>query len=542
MKSDEVTKPHPMQAPPKSAATGTQTARVTTMRAAPGGDGRLSQAFESAPIGMAIFDEDGRLRQVNQSLCQALDCDSQELLAQPVTAVVHQGIPLIDKQLVEKLFSGELPSYRGERRTLTKQGDPVWLDLTAVVVRGPGDEALYGLAMIENITHRKRSAEALRQSEERYRSFVANSSEGIWRFEIEQPIDISLPAEEQIALFYQHGYLAECNDAMARMYGHSCADEILGARFGDFLLASNPTSLATMRKFMANGYQLQNLDKIEVDKSGAQKRFVTNVVGVVINGRLLRLWGTQRDETQRKEAEDEVRDSRQRMRSLAARIQALREQERSDIAREMHDVLGQSLTSVRLDLSWLQKQVLNSTIQSENPEITERLMAATHEVEKTIAEVKTLSTELRPGVLDKFGLAAAIEWQCQEFERRTGIKCDCQITSEELSLTSERSTALFRILQEALVNVARHSQASSVCVTLGVDNAQVHLTVADNGKGITAEQISNPASLGLLGMRERAELLDGYFNIEALATRGTKITASIPFAPAVLSIVEDTAK
>src|SRR5262249_11571908 len=104
-----------------------------------------------------------------------------------------------------------------------------------------------------------------------------------------------------------------------------------------------------------------------------------------------------------------------------------------------------------------------------------------------------------------------------------------------------RSTALFRILQEALVNVARHSQASSVCVTLGVDNAQVHLTVADNGKGITAEQISNPASLGLLGMRERAELLDGYFNIEA-AMRGTKITASIPFAPAVLSIVEDTAK
>ena len=396
--------------------------------------------------------------------------------------------------------------------------------------------------MIENITHRKRSAEALRQSEERYRSFVANSSEGIWRFEVEQPIDISLPPEEQIALFYQHGYLAECNDAMARMYGHSCADDILGARFGDFLLASNPTSLATMRKFMANGYRLQNLDKIEVDKSGAQKRFVTNVVGVVINGRLLRLWGTQRDETQRKAAEDEVRDSRQRMRSLAARIQALREQERSDIAREMHDVLGQSLTSVRLDLSWLQKRLLKSAVQPESPEITERLMAATHEVEKTIAEVKTLSTELRPGVLDKFGLAAAIEWQCQEFERRTGIKCDCQVTSEELSLTSERSTALFRILQEALVNVARHSQASSVHVTLGVDNAQVHLTVADNGKGIRAEQISNPASLGLLGMRERAELLDGYFNIEALTTRGTKISATIPFAPAVLSIFEDTAK
>ena len=436
------------------------------------GDGRLRLAFDTAPIGMAIFGPDYRLHRVNRALCEALDYKEEELLARSFTEVTEPIDGVNEKEIVDKLFSGELRSYRGEQRNKTRKGDVVWFDLAAVVVRDEDGEPLYGLAMIENITERKRAAEKLRASEERYRSFVANSTEGIWRFEIEQPVDITRLRGTNF--LYQHGYLAECNDAIARMYGHSCADDLLGARFGDFALVSNPTSISRMRKFISNGYRLQNLETHELDSTGSQRYFVLNVVGIVINGRLLRLWGTQRDETQRRLAEESVKDSQQRLRSLAARIQALREQERIDIAREMHDVLGQSLTSVRMDLSWLKRKFTSSSDSPADKEIEERTTSAIHEVEKTIAAVKTLSTELRPGVLDKFGLAATIEWQCQEFERRTGVNCTCHVPAEELALATDRSTALFRILQEALVNVTRHSRASNVKIDLLADNEEAH--------------------------------------------------------------------
>ncbi len=496
------------------------------------GEGQFRLAFENAPIGMAIVGLDYRLKRVNKSLCDALGYSEEELLEREFTDITHPDDLGKDKGLADRLFRGEIPSYRIEKRFINREGSLVWLDLTAVTIgeavkiEARSSQPLYGLAMVENITERKRTHEALRTSEERYRSFVVNSSEGIWRFEIEQPIDITLPSEEQIALFFKHAYLAECNDALARMYGHLRADDLVGKRFGDIALASSPANPGSLRKFISSGYRLLDVKTEELDPTGDLKSFSNNVIGIVVNGVLLRVWGVQRDETEQSRTEQELKRSREQLRELAAYLQSIREKERADIAREMHDVLGQSLTSLRIDIAWVTTKLKNSGAITTG--IDERLQDIDTLLNETIASVKKLSTELRPGVLDKFGLGAAIEWQCEEFSRRTGIECDIRIPKKELSLETQRSTALFRILQEALTNVARHSEATRVKIELSFQRPNAVLFISDNGRGITDTQLSAPDSLGLLGMRERAEMLGGSFSVAAKPGAGTELKASIP--------------
>ena len=491
----------------------------------PPGEGRFRLVFEHAPIGMAIVGIDYRLQRVNPSLCAALGYSQEELLSKTFIEITHPDDVNKDKELADKLFQGDIPSYRLEKRFITKDGRLRWLDLSAFIIRTERDEPAFGLAMVENITERKRAEEALRTSEERYRSFVVNSSEAIWRLEIEQPIAVRLPIAAQIDSLYKYAYLAECNDAMAQLYGWDRADDVIGKPLGEFISMSNPTNMASLRAFVSNHYRLHNTRSLEPDAKGRERYFSSSVIGIVVNGFLLRVWGTQRDETDRRLAENKLEHSRQELRALAGHLQALREKERVNLARELHDVFGQSLTSLKLDLSQVKKRLGTS-----DSDIAARLNSASELIEKTIAQVKAISTELRPGVLDKFGLAAATEWQCQEFEHRSGIKCDCRLPQTEASLSPECSTALFRILQEALANVARHSGAANASVVLHTDDSEAILSVRDDGRGITAQEISAPNSLGLLGMRERTEMLGGQFTVEGKPGR-TFVNARIPIDP-----------
>lgn len=505
-----------------------ETSEEKTGWASAAGEGQFGLAFTNAPIGMAIVGLDYRLRRVNKALCETLGYSQRELLEHTLVDITHPDDVKKDKALAGQLFRGEIPSYRLEKRFITKDGRLVWLDLTALIIRDSQHDPLYGLTMIEDITERKRAEEALRTSEERYRSFVVNSSEGIWRFEAERPVDTGLPADEQVAMFYKYSYLAECNDALARMYGMDRAEDLIGAHFGDLRLVSETTNLKSIRSFIKGGYRLHNIESVWTNAEREQRHFSSNVIGIVVNGYLLRAWGTQRDETERRLAEEEIKRSRQQMRSLAAYLQSIREKERADIAREMHDVLGQSLTGLKIDISWLSKRLLNAEGESVRAEMAAKLKETTHLLDETIAAVKILSAELRPGVLDKFGLPAAIEWQCQEFARRTGLSCECQLPDGDVPLDRERSTALFRILQEALTNVARHAKAKSVHVRLNIAKGRAALVVKDDGRGVTEEELSAPTSLGLLGMRERAEMLGGSLKVEGSLSGGAVVTASIP--------------
>ena len=230
------------------------------------------------------------------------------------------------------------------------------------------------------------------------------------------------------------------------------------------------------------------------------------------------------DRAQHRKAEEQLRQSHSQLRALSVYLQTVREEERTRIAREVHDELGQALTSCKLDLSWLAGKLHHH----EKP-LIEKTKALIAHIDTTIQTVRRISSELRPGVLDHLGLAAALEWQANEFQNRTGIKCELRADLAETALDQDVSTTLFRIFQETLTNVIRHAGATQVTVHLKESGGCVSLEVKDNGRGIARTEITNTKSMGLLGMRERAALLGGIFKIGRLGRKkGTRVSVSIP--------------
>jgi len=223
-----------------------------------------------------------------------------------------------------------------------------------------------------------------------------------------------------------------------------------------------------------------------------------------------------------RESERLIRSTEQ-LRELSARLQSIREEERTHIARAIHDELGQTLTGLKMDVAWLQKHL------DQSPPI---LMAKTQDmsqlIDTTIQTVRRISTELRPGLLDDLGLAATIEWQLQEFQARTGIEGKLISAPEETTLDANGATTVFRIFQEILTNVVRHAQATRVEVTLEETATHLILRVQDNGRGMTEGEIHSPKSIGLLGMQERARLRAGEIQFYGNPDHGTIVIVRLP--------------
>jgi PAS domain S-box-containing protein len=245
-------------------------------------------------------------------------------------------------------------------------------------------------------------------------------------------------------------------------------------------------------------------------------------------GRIARWYGTNTDIEDRKRAEQMLRDSREQLRELAARLESLREDERMRISREIHDDLGQKLTGLRMDLLWAERKLGELGNSSAINTLLDRVVSATELVDEMIVAVQEIAAELRPGVLDKLGLGSALQYAARRFEERTGIPCRVRLPETEPALPPELSTALFRILQECLTNIVRHAIATKLEVELKVEDGWVTMSVQDNGRGITEAELANVRSLGLLGMKERAALLGGEVTIQRGADRGTIVTARLP--------------
>lgn len=242
----------------------------------------------------------------------------------------------------------------------------------------------------------------------------------------------------------------------------------------------------------------------------------TTLLGTIAQGQ---------DITERKRTEETLRKSYEQIRNLTSHLQTIREEERTSIAREIHDELGQALTALRMDSDWLEGRM-----PKDKKEMLERVTAMSRMIDMAIEMVKRISSELRPGILDDLGIGAAIEWQAQEFRNRTGIECEIRIDPEEMTLDKNLSTTIFRIFQEAITNVARHAKATKVSITLEQKENQLVLAVKDNGKGITQEHISDPRSYGLLGIRERAYVYGGEVTISGVKGEGTTVTVIIPLS------------
>jgi len=222
-------------------------------------------------------------------------------------------------------------------------------------------------------------------------------------------------------------------------------------------------------------------------------------------------------------AEEHLRASQQSLRALASRLQSVREEEWTRIAREIHDQLAQALTGLKMDLAWV-----TSRLPEGSKALREKAHSMSGLIDATMESVREIMYQLRPEVLDRLGLAAAIDWQAGEFQRRSGIRCNVSLPAEDLLLDRDRSTAMFRIFQELLTNVARHAGATRIDVAIRSDSHEIVLTVADNGRGIDAEVAHSPKSLGLMGVRERVLPFGGRVDITGVRGEGTRVTVALP--------------
>jgi PAS domain S-box-containing protein len=333
-------------------------------------------------------------------------------------------------------------------------------------------------------------------------------------------------ALDAIFLANDAGEYVDANQAACTLLGHT-QDQILRMRAWE--MRTNETVAERQdawRAFLKAGtlsgeYRLHAGD-------GTPRDVEFRAVANVLPGLHLSI---MRDVTERnharRETEARLRESHEQLRRFSARTRARREEDRTRLARELHDQLGQALAGIKIDLHWIG---LHTGADREPGSVGAKVDATMRLVDDTIWRVRRLSSQLRPPVLDKLGLVAAIEWEVKEFERRAGIRTRVQSNAEHVALDPGRATAVFRMLQEALTNVATHAQATRITVTVREALGALGVSVSDNGRGIPCEQVGSVDSLGLLGMRERAELLGGSVDVRSNHPRGTVVTVSIPLA------------
>jgi PAS domain S-box-containing protein len=307
------------------------------------------------------------------------------------------------------------------------------------------------------------------------------------------------------------------------MMGYS-KDEAAGTIAHELLRTEFPQPLTEIRaELMRVGHWEGDL--IKTAKDGRR---------IVVAGRWALQWG-KRDEaprvlvinsdiTERKRGEESLVLQREQLRALAERLQSVREEDRKKVARDLHDQIGQILTSIKMDLTWVTRRLLKSEI-----EVLARLTESIQLINDGVKAVRIICSGLRPGVLDDLGLAAAIEWQASEFTSRNGVLCEVSVPPVDLHLDGDRATATFRIFQECLTNVIRHAQAKSVRVALCQEDGDILLVVEDDGIGFNPSGLSNSlGSLGLLGMKERAQFCGGDVQISSSSGSGTTVTIRVP--------------
>ncbi len=363
------------------------------------------------------------------------------------------------------------------------------------------------LKLLRQIVSRAMNVRRLLETESKYRSIFENAVGGIYQTSPE-------------------GRCITANRAFALILGYSCPGELITKLEDMGRLYAKPGRRAEFIHLMQRDGIVTGFESQVYRKDGSTIWVSENAVSVHnTGGELIYYEGIVEEITMRKKAEEELKTSREQLRNLTAYLQSAREKERMYVAREIHDELGQSLTALKMDLFWMHKK-----LSGDQKALIEKTKSMLKLINSAANTVRRISGELRPGLLDDLGLTAAIEWQMGQFQRRTGIQCELVFEPEEIIIDQDISTALYRIFQEALTNIARHSHATTVKIFLEMKSHEIALNIKDNGRGITQENIGSTKSFGLIGIRERVRLLQGEVEISGIRDKGTVVCVTIPLS------------
>jgi PAS domain S-box-containing protein len=362
--------------------------------------------------------------------------------------------------------------------------------------------------LLSQFIGRKRIENALQQSESRFRTLIEKA-----------PVAISLS---------RSGLHFYTNKMFLKMFGYKRNNEIIGRPLLE-QFAQQCREEISVRTYRRE----QNLpvpdvyESVGLNKKGSEFPIHITVARVNLEDGPASI-GFFSDITERKKAEEEIKESREQLKNFAAHLQTIREEERTYISRELHDNLGQSLTALRIDLHNVITDILEKNVSGDLNNIIKQSYDLISIIDSTIQSMRNIARELRPSILDNLGLLAAIEWQIREFSKRSGMKCRLNTTLNKINVEAKHSIGIFRIIQESLTNVLRHSKATMVSINIFERETNTIIVIKDNGCGINKNDIVSSKSLGLLGMRERALIFGGELLIKGDKTSGTKITIKIP--------------
>ena len=464
---------------------------------------RYRVLVENAPEALVVFDlEQKRFVSVSESATKLFRMSREDLMQvgpldlspefQPdgTPSAVHA------QRIVQEAINWQKPIFEWIHQDAEGNEFPceVWL------VRLPSPDKILIRGSIIDITERKKAEANLRESEAKFRAFFESSLDGILLTAPDGSVLMANPAacqifgmsEQQICARGRNGLVDPADSKLfpwlqeRRRHGQVKGELKLLRGDGSFFPAEVSSSIFT-------------------DARGEER------TSIII-----------RDITERKKFEKQLQDSYREIRELTEYLQNIREYERRHIAREIHDELGQQLTALKMDVSWLANKII-----SEDHQVRAKLENLANMLDNTVKTVRRISSELRPSLLDDLGLVAAMDWHLHEFERKFGIRTAFREPKQDIQLSENVKTGLFRIFQESLTNVARHAEAKRVNVTLKENKGELCLTIRDDGRGFDAET-QNHKTLGLLGMKERTSMIGGNYRIKSHIGKGTLVEVTVP--------------
>jgi two-component system sensor histidine kinase UhpB len=464
--------------------------------------------IEQSLAGLYII-QDEIFQYVNARYAQMYGYSPQEMIGRPAADFLDAPDRARFYENMRRRISGETASIRYYLRGRHRDGHIVDMEAHGTRYEYRGRPAVIGIQL--DVTERLQFERELRESEARLKAMTANVPGVVYQ--------LVRPAGGEVRFSYvSQGITALCGlEPQVLLTDARRFTELLLPEDGKALRQALEESGRSLADLNWEG-RLRSLGG-ELVWANARARPRAGDDGAILwDGLLFNISAAKRQE-------EEIRTSREQMRELSVYINNVREEQRTKIAREIHDVLGGTLTTLLMDLEWLARQV-------SAPKAVARAGAMIDLAQEAIETVQKISADLRPGVLDNLGLLAAIEWQCHQLRSRMGIECALSLAPHPVELPEREATAIFRIFQETLTNIARHAGATHVDVLVGVEHGMLEITVEDNGSGISREQMAARHAFGIMGMFERAREIGATLQIEGTPGRGTRTVLDYPLPAA----------
>ena len=438
----------------------------------------------------------------NHRFAKVAGYSEEELIGLEALSIVHPDDQKRARNCIVRMLRGD-SSTPYEFRIITKDGKIRWMMEAVTSIPVEGGRAVLGNSMdITELIEARSEVERLKALETSFLEAIPHAVIGL-----------------------RERHIVFANDGVESVFGWK-PSELIGKT--SRILYRTERDNREMAKHIYMELKKQQTHRTEfpcIRKDGKHIECMVSAARIGGSPKERNIVITYEDITESKNAKRELEKSSEKLRNLSAHLEMAREKERTRIARELHDELGQLLTALHMDIV-----LLNRKIPEGHPFLLEKTEAMAKLIDMTMGMLKRIYMDLRPGMLDHLGLAAAVGWQAREFEKRTGIKSKVTVDPEDMELDSDLSTTIFRIFQETLTNIARHAEATKADINLKVKNDRIVLTVKDNGKGITEDQLSKPNSYGLMGIGERVYHWGGKVKITGKKDKGTVVKVDVPLS------------